>query len=334
MQEYQLEPLEGRIIHALQINGRARWSDLAPVLGVDPVTLARRWDSLRERGLAWVSGFFPGGAGALVDINCVPQRVDEVTRALTRMPELITLDHTSGSRDILATAWARTPLEVWDLVANRIGALPGVSHAQSHLVTEPIKEASDWRLQALTPREAAGVPRPAPPRARAPRTVHPDIEAALRHALMEDGRRPVRRIAADHGLSEQRVSDGLARMIAEGRLRLRTDVARSVTGWPIYVWYFIRTPAKLIPRMRALLDQVPQTRTALAVASQYNLIVAVWLRELGEVARFEAAMEETLPGARIVDRSVVFRMSKHLGRLIDADGRATLGFVHPEPRGG
>jgi len=329
MQEYMLDPLDERIIHALQIEGRAPWSELAPVIGVDAVTLARRWEQLRERGLAWVTGIFPGGATALVDITCMPQHTGQVARELTRIPAIMTLDHTSGGRDLLATVLGDNPLAIWDVVTNQIGALDGVRNTQTHLVTELIMEASDWRLRALTPGEASRVGKPKPPRARAPRTVHPDVEAALRHCLMEDGRRPVSRIAAEHGLSEQRVSDGLARLRSDGRLRIRTDVARTVTGWPVYAWYFVRTAAKHIQQMRGLMAQIPEARTALAVASQYNLVVAVWLREMTDVMRFKAALEAAVPSARIVDRSVVFRMSKHLGHPIDEEGRATLGFVHP-----
>ncbi|MDR7167316.1 DNA-binding Lrp family transcriptional regulator [Nocardia kruczakiae] len=156
----------------------------------------------------------------------------------------------------------------------------------------------------------------------------------LRHCLAEDGRRPISRIAAEHGLSEQRVADGLARMRADGTLRIRTDVARSVTGWPVYAWYFVRTSARHIQQMGQVMAQIPEARTALAVASQYNLVVAVWLREMAEVMRVEAALEAAVPSARIVDRSVVFRMSKHIGRLIDEDGAATRGFIHPGPANG
>lgn len=329
MSKNMLDPLEERIIHALQIEGRAPWSELAPVIGVDAVTLARRWESLRERGLAWTTGIFPGGASALIDITCHPQQISEVARHLAQIPEVLTLDHTSGGRDLLATMLAESPLSIWDIVTNSIGALDGVRNTQTHLVTEIVMEASDWRMRALSSQDAAKIPRPRPPRARAPRTVHPDVEAALRHCLTEDGRRPVSRIAAEHGLSEQRVADGLARMRADGMLRIRTDVARTVTGWPVYAWYFMRTAAKHIQQMQGLMARIPEARTALAVASQYNLVVAVWLREMSDVMRFEAALEAAVPSARIVDRSVVFRMSKHLGRLIDEQGAATLGFIHP-----
>ncbi|AXJ11870.1 hypothetical protein CFN17_13185 [Arthrobacter sp. PM3] len=322
------------MIHALQIEGRAPWTELAPVIGVDAVTLARRWESLRERGLAWVTGIFPTGASALVDITCLPQHTSDVARQMAQLPAVMTLDHTSGGRDLLATVLAENPRAVWDVVTNQIGALEGIRNTQTHLVTEMIMEASDWRLRSLSSQEAAKIAKPKPPRARAPRTVHPDVELALVHCLMEDGRRPVSRIAAEHGLSEQRVADGMARMRADGKLRIRTDVARSVTGWPVYAWYFVRTAAKHIEQMHGLMARIPEARTALAVASQYNMVVAVWLRELTDVMRFEAALEAAVPSARIVDRSVVFGMSKHLGRLIDENGRATLGFVHPYPETG
>ncbi|MCP3424466.1 Lrp/AsnC family transcriptional regulator [Rothia sp. AR01] len=331
MQDYRLDPLDERLIHALQINGRVRWTELAPVLGVDPATLSRRWEALREGGVAWVSGFFPQRyAGALVDISCIPQRVREVEERLIAIPAVHTIDRTSGARDILATVLTDTPRDVWELVTQRIGSLEGVRGTQSHLITSSISEASSWRIRALTAAEAARIPRPHPPRARAPRTLRPEVEGALQHALLEDGRAPVSRIARESGISEQRLADGIALMIAQGRLRLRTDVARTVTGWPIYAWYFMRVPARLVGQARAVLPQIPELRTAFVVASQYNLVTAAWLRELDDVVRFEAALESALPGARIMDRSVVFSMGKHMGRVLDPEGRATRGYVHPD----
>jgi DNA-binding Lrp family transcriptional regulator len=328
MQVSMLDPLDERIIHALQISPRASWAELAPVLGADPATLARRWGRLQEAGLAWVTCTFADVSAALIDIRCRPQQIDEVIASLIKLPELVTLDHTSGNRDIVATALTPTTQGIWNLVTRRIGVLPGVTQAQSHLVTETLTEGSSWRMRALTLPEQAQIRPERPPRARAPRSVHPDVTAALRAELPRDGRVPVSRIAATHGLSEQRVADGLARMAAMGQLRLRTDVARSATGWPVYTWYYVRCPAKLIPKMATLLRRVPEVRTAFTVASQYNLILAVWLRELAEVSRFEAAMEAAVPGGRILDRSVVFSMSKHMGHHLDAQGRDTHAFTN------
>jgi hypothetical protein len=62
---------------------------------------------------------------------------------------------------------------------------------------------------------------------------------------------------------------------------------------------------------------------AVLCASQYNLIMSVWLRDLNDVHRFEALLERTLPGARVADRSLVMQLGKHLGRVLDDHGRAT-----------
>ncbi|GAA2092365.1 Lrp/AsnC family transcriptional regulator [Brevibacterium salitolerans] len=329
MQESVLSPLEKRIIHALQVNPRAQWSELAPVLGAAPTTLARHWDRLRAEGLAWTTAFLPSGIGALIDISCEPRHVAGAMTALSEFPELITIDHTAGQRDIIATAMTRSHQEVGALVTRRIGAIPGVLRTQTHFVTAMHVEASVWRMRALSASEQARVPLPRPPRRRAPRLTAPEVEAALREELPRDARVPVSRIAQAHGLSEQRVADGLARMLADGDLILRTDVARPVTGWPVYTWYFVSAPAALIPRMATLLRQVPEVRTAMSVASEHNLIMAVWLRDLSEVSRFEAAVEAALRGARIRDRGVVFSTAKHMGHHLDANGHATGVFTHP-----
>ncbi|MDH6109724.1 DNA-binding Lrp family transcriptional regulator [Kitasatospora sp. MAP12-15] len=44
------------LINALQLRPRASWTVLGAALGVDPVTVARRWNRLARRGEAWGGG--------------------------------------------------------------------------------------------------------------------------------------------------------------------------------------------------------------------------------------------------------------------------------------
>ncbi|MFI2229218.1 hypothetical protein [Nocardia testacea] len=55
----------------------------------------------------------------------------------------------------------------------------------------------------------------------------------------------------------------------------------------------------------------------------YNILMAAWLRSLGDIGRMEAAIEAKLPGAVIADRSVVLRTVEHAGHLLDPPGNAT-----------
>ena len=56
-----LDEFELELIHALQLRPRAEWAELAHPLGVSSATVARRWRSLRERGL----GDEVGGQGVV-----------------------------------------------------------------------------------------------------------------------------------------------------------------------------------------------------------------------------------------------------------------------------
>ncbi|MFD8216034.1 AsnC family protein [Streptomyces sp. NPDC059697] len=51
----ELDELDRGVVHALQIHPRAPWTLVGEVLGVNPVTAARRWHRLEEAGLAWVT---------------------------------------------------------------------------------------------------------------------------------------------------------------------------------------------------------------------------------------------------------------------------------------
>ena len=63
-------------------------------------------------------------------------------------------------------------------------------------------------------------------------------------------------------------------------------------------------------------------RLAVTSPSRYNLILAVWLRRLADVNRFEMALGGALEGARIADRSLVVRIRKHMSQILAPDTRA------------
>ncbi|WP_258038057.1 MULTISPECIES: Lrp/AsnC family transcriptional regulator [unclassified Streptomyces] len=56
MDSVTLDPVDLRLLHALQIDGRAAFSRIADVLGVSDRTVARRFDRLRARGSVRVAG--------------------------------------------------------------------------------------------------------------------------------------------------------------------------------------------------------------------------------------------------------------------------------------
>jgi DNA-binding Lrp family transcriptional regulator len=328
---YVPDRVDMRLLHALQVEPRASWADLAPVVDVDPANLSRRWSRLRSAGVAWVTGLMDDGervGGALVEIECGPGDLHTTARALAEHPEVATLDYTVGGRDLLATVLADSPRQVADFVLGPMSRLPGIRAAHTHLISERLLDARRWRLRELTAGEVARVPRFRPPRARAARSVSPELCAVIRRELAADGRASAAAIAERSGFSAQRVTDAIATLRTDGQLYLRTDLVRELSDWPVYTWYFLQVPAPVVARARVTLAQVPEIRLAALCASRYNLILAVWLRSVQDVQAFEVALARALPGAVIADRSVVVRVAKHLGHVLDEDGRAT-GAVVP-----
>lgn len=125
-----------------------------------------------------------------------------------------------------------------------------------------------------------------------------DLRAAIEAEIWVDGRVPVATIAERHGHTPQRVADAIATLRHRGELTFRTDVARAVSGWPVYTWYFVEAPARTIEVARSAFGSVPEVRLAATSPSRYNLILAVWLRRLADVNRFEMALSGALEGAR------------------------------------
>ncbi len=60
---------------------------------------------------------------------------------------------------------------------------------------------------------------------------------------------------------------------------------------------------------------------AAAVAGAQYLIVQAWLRHPIDVPRFEATMALRAPSAHATDRSITLHTVKHIGRVLDENGR-------------
>ncbi|MFF2495665.1 Lrp/AsnC family transcriptional regulator [Agromyces sp. NPDC058064] len=328
MQDISLDDLDLQLIHALQLEPRVAWTSLASVLGSDPVTLSRRWERISTAGLAWTSTI-PGAvgrsaetAGALVEFVCEPGRVLATADVAAADPAIYSIDLTAGQRDVLATLVTADDRELAEYALDRLGAIPGVRSIRTHVVHEVLRLGSDWSVQSLTPAQQARIPLPRPPRTGSAKRVDPELARALRQRLGFDARASYTDLGRDLGYSAQRVADAVARLRAEGDLVFRTDVAAPYSNWPLAAWFFIQAPASTLDAARESLSTMASLQYAAITSGPANLIVAAGARAKPEVLQIEAELEQRLPRSRIADRSMVLRVHKHLGRLLDPRGLA------------
>ncbi|QYB06794.1 Lrp/AsnC family transcriptional regulator [Rhodococcus sp. USK10] len=314
-----------RLIHALQVEPRASWADLGRVLRTDPVALARRWARIVADGHAWVTGVprrYP--VSAIVEVECAPGSAGAAGEVLEAEAEVLTLDYTAGRRDIIAAVGTSDMHALSALTLDRLHQRDVITRVRTHLVTEYLLQGDSWRLDILTDAEIRSIPVARAPRARAARSVSDTLAQILFEELYHDGRASTGHIAERAGVSTQTVADAISTLRHSGRLILRTDVARVYTGWPVSAWYFLQVPASAIHLLTQRLGEMHEVRLAAAISSEYNLAMAVWLRDLPDVNRFETLLEKAIGGAAVVrDRAVVIRPGTHLGRSLDNSGFAT-----------
>ncbi|MER7013523.1 Lrp/AsnC family transcriptional regulator [Saccharopolyspora sp. NPDC000359] len=329
-----LDEVDLALVNALQIHPRAPWSLIGAVLGIDPVTAARRWARLEHAGLAWISAYpptTPTQATAFVELGCAPGRGVDVARELAADPQAMTVDVTAGGRDVLVTVSTPDPQVLSHYLLERMSRVEHLQQVRSHPAVRIYTEASRWRLRALDHEQTARMAREPGTGTGPVRLTEQDWAIVV--ALGADGRAPVAALAEAAGTSTSTVRRRMTRMLASGQLRLRCELARTQSGWPVYAWFFARVPPAHLDGTARALARIPEVRTVTSTAGPHNLVIAVWLRSLADVQDLEAHMSRRLPSLDIVDRSIVVRPVKLVGRLLDELGHAT-GFVPLDTRRG
>ncbi|MEU6676728.1 Lrp/AsnC family transcriptional regulator [Streptomyces sp. NPDC046925] len=332
---YELDELDRSVIQALQIRPRASWTLVGKVLGVDPVTAARRWRRLEQAGLAWVTAYPHLNDARLVvtgviEVDTEPGAAEEVAEALARHPAVPNVKLTAGGRDVVASVQTRSLDELSALTSSLFRRTDGVRATRTHVSTGLPTEGSRWRLRSLDAAQTAQLEKGP----RAGRKVAPRwdaLDARLLELLSVDGRMSLRDLSDATGTPLTTVRRHM-RSADGARLLFRCDLARPLSGWPLSAVYFASVPGQHLEETSRVLSRVPEVRSCSITAGPHNLVVDVWLRTLHDVHAFEAHLSRALPHLSVGDRSVVLRTVKHMGRLLDHDGHS-VGVVplhHPE----
>ena len=261
---------------------------------------------------------------AVIEVTARPGRALAVAAELAGDAQSMTIDVAAGTRDLLVTAACADEADLASYLLDRVPHVPDVAAVRSHIVVRAYTEASRWRLRSLTREQEQGVAATLPTIGESARVqVAGPLDRALVAALSEDGRRSYGELAGLVGASESTVRRRINALIGSGVLRLRCEVARGLTEWRVSEWFFLRVPSARIDEAGQLLAAVPEVRAVLSAAGPFNLLVAVWLHSVADGQRLETQLTRRLPHVEVVDRSVVIRPYKLVGRLLDPAGFAT-----------
>ncbi|MEU7003849.1 AsnC family transcriptional regulator [Nonomuraea sp. NPDC046570] len=309
------------LVDALQINPRVSWTKLGRVLGVAPITLARRWQRLEDAGAAWVSiaNSNARAHGGIIELTCSPGTEMEVATRLAELPYVSTVGITSGEYHVFANIVASTLAATTNVLLNGLPRLPHVIRMRSH-VFGGLFGGMVWRLGVMNStqteqiREAIGPP---------PQEIRPFglLDRALFLALSRDGRRTYTDLAEELGTTPQAVRRRLDRLQRNGDIAFRCDVARRLAGWHSMAFLWLTIPDTDLRAVGSRLADWPETRMCAAVASSTNLALIVNLRSFEHLEELLIRLTRGFPSVSVTERRLILRQVKIYGRMVDEDGR-------------
>ncbi|MFE4411909.1 Lrp/AsnC family transcriptional regulator [Streptomyces sp. NPDC056821] len=322
--------LDLALMHALQLQPRASWSELAPLLGVTASTLARRWERLSTKGLAWVYAA-PGRAfsrtrcTAFVLLRCRPGARQRLAEQVSAFEEVVTAELTApGSADLLLDVLAPDAARLTHFLTERLDGLPEVSAVECLFATSLYTEGSRWRLHSLDSAQLGALGPPGAGAREAASSAELDrLDHALLDALVRDGRLGLAALAERTGTSAATVRRRVHRLTDSGVILFRCDMAPHLTGLPVSVTFRGQAPASDLNTLHRTLATLPECRLVAAVTGTTNVLATFWLRDIGDIERRETAMCARLPSLTIADRIVGLRTVKRMGHLLDGTGRRT-----------
>ncbi|TCP45066.1 DNA-binding Lrp family transcriptional regulator [Tamaricihabitans halophyticus] len=319
-----IDEVDLELINALQVTPRGSWAVLGRALDLDPATAARRWQRLTETGLAWVTCIIGPARHhefcmAYIKVSVAPGWFDSVAAALIEEPSAPYLHHITGPSPLLLVIALRNPAAVSDFLRDVLGQLPGVTSYHAEIRTVGYTEPSRWRLDSLDPVRRGRLP---PTAGESRGTTVDETDRALYRLLHIDGRMSFTELAGRVGISEATARRRVNRLLDTRHLRLRCDMAQSVSGWPITGVLWARVPPGSLDQVARSLGNRAEVRLSCALSGPANLLLMVWLRTLEGLAEFERVVGELHPELSIVDRSVCLHTMKQMWRQLDSTGRA------------
>lgn len=320
-----MDELDLMMINAMQLSPRAPWTELAEPLGVDASTLSRRWAQLTAGGLAWITCYvgpsqLSWGGMALVEIGCAAGQAEEAAKRIARCPHAVSVEITSGSRDLLVTVAAVTQQSVTAVVLDVLPRVFGVQWVRTTMIVRMARDAGSWRLDSLDPGQRRRIGEEQPETNGQPPSLTPHRELIL--ALGEDGRMPYSELSHRTGVPSSTLRRRIPDLVRSGRMTIRCDTAAHEAGWPVHVSLWLDLPVGRIGDVCAGLAAMPETRMAAHVAGGASAVAIVWLHRLEDLADWEHRVASAHPEVSVVDRAVSLRSVKRTGRLLDVAGRA------------
>ncbi|MGW0735645.1 Lrp/AsnC family transcriptional regulator [Streptomyces sp. NPDC002851] len=311
-----LDELDRKLLHALELDGRAPFSRIAAVLGVSDQTVARRYRALRENvGLRIVGvrcAAWSDHPSWMLRVRCAPDGAEAIAAALARRPDTAWVGLASGGTEVVCMTWPRTSGDHDDLVLGKLPRTPHVVEIRAHQLLHRFFGGPDGWLLKHGPLDAEQIAalRP-PPSDPGPGALQPEDDP-LFAALKKDGRATYPELQRATGRSESAVKRRLAQLLASGALFLDTEYDTERLGYRTAALLWITAAPRSLDTIGRALATHPEVASAYATAGPTGLVASVVVRDTAELYAYLSGTLGQLDGVQHVETAPFLRRVKQL----------------------
>ncbi|MFI7062630.1 Lrp/AsnC family transcriptional regulator [Kribbella sp. NPDC050124] len=311
-----------RVLHALQLDGRASFAQLGAVLGMSERAVSRRYHRLRSQLALRVVGIAGRDPREHEDwflrITAVRMSIDALARALADRDDTSWIGLLAGDGGLGCILRTPTPGGDQPGPLEQFRRAAGIATVTAQRLLTPIAGVGGWpgRLEALTASERTAL---APPR-------HTDSSSAggsrseddvrLLHLLATDGRMSISRLGRESGIPESTVRRRIAQLAGSGALMFEIEVDPRLYGRQLEVlcWMDVRPDA--LGDVAAGLGSHSEVAFASTTTGSTAILAILELADADDLHRYLAEQLGALPGIHRVQTEIVTRWIKRAGPLV------------------
>ncbi|MFQ6331430.1 Lrp/AsnC family transcriptional regulator [Nocardia sp. CWNU-33] len=323
-----LDVLDKQIVYALVTDARIAFAKLGVILGVSEQTVARRYRSLRQRGILHVSGQVNavplGHARWVIRLRSTPDKAVRLAESLARFPDLSWVTLLSTGSEVTCVSRPRSAERRDRLLLHTLPQASQVTGLIAHEVIHRFPLAEDWpHYSHLLTRAQL---RQLGPRGSTADHVGPETpvdfsaqDEAMLMILGRDGRAPYAQIAAEIGWTATRVARRMAELVESRVLYFDLDFAIERMGYAVRAGLWLRTRPADLEATGAAIAAHPETVFVAATTGPTNLMVSIVCSDTAHLYRYVTQRLGPLDGITDVEVTPALRVFKQAQTLLDSD---------------
>jgi DNA-binding Lrp family transcriptional regulator len=290
-----MDKIDLELISLLEDNGRTSYAHLARILGISPITVAKRLEILLDNGIMTINaipnpyklGYY---AHAIIEMNVPINKIDEVCDRLKSNFFVNFIAPTFGRFNLLISVYFPS----WDLlhnfVSNELAFKVDISEIGIFFVNKIMKRYRGFEPDGTSTQSAPEIDL---------------IDQRMIEELTSNGRSTCLDLAGKLGLSLSSVSKRLNRLIRENIIRIQAIPNPTKIGYRADAFLFVKAEHDKIENICEELQPHQEIVSIMTLNNGYDIYLAMVARD--SVALYETIKRKIAPTPGITHMETLIR---------------------------